>query len=341
MLNSPVGGKNEIDYQKLCKKYDEYVVNAHTDSVHQGFVELLSSPHSRSRALWRNTKIILERLKRMRIFLKYSKKLREGMKECFTDLNPYFAAMAEGTWVTPVDSELHEELWQKFKKYAKSEWSIVKIGFTLVPPQLIFRKKAILFKYAVVVLYEMKKDKIDKAPGVEASDEVMRVYAELGLAVNDLAHWLRGQGIRCQSNHPLGGLVLTPPLAGKAGLGWQGQSGMLITREFGPRQRIAPIFVENQVFPLTDSEEHAWIEEYCDACGLCVKECPAGAIREDRISSIDTVEGIGAVKTCIDRKKCFPFFIKTMGCSLCLKVCPFSKGASVYDRLKACITKGE
>jgi hypothetical protein len=136
MLNSPaIGGKNEIDYQKLCKKYHDYVVNAHADSVHQGFVELLSSPHNRSGALWRNTKIILERLKRMRIFLKYSKKLRKGMKECFSDLDPYFAAMAEGTWVTPVDSpELHEELWQKFKEYALSEWGIVKIGFTMVRP---------------------------------------------------------------------------------------------------------------------------------------------------------------------------------------------------------------
>lgn len=337
-ITNPLEGKKEIEYRKLCEKYHDYVISAHADSVREGFQELFSnsSRNRRSFILQSNTKGISKLLKRMWVFLKYSKKMQKGMKECFTDLEPYFKVMNEGTWSEPQDFKRpQEELWQEFKEYAGSKWDITKVGFTAVPPQLVFKEKAILFKYALVLLQEMKKCKIDKAPGFEAGAEVMRVYADLGLAANDLARWLRDRGVRCQSNHPMGGLVLTPPLAGKAGLGWQGLSGILITKEFGARQRIAPIFVENQVFPLTDSEEHTWIEEYCDTCRLCVKECPPGAIHGERTHSIENVEGIGAVRTCIDREKCFPFFLQTMGCSVCLKVCPFSAGA--YDLLKASI----
>lgn len=254
-----MGGKNEIEYRKLCEKYHEYVVLAHADSVREGFQELFSysSRNRRSFLLQNNVKGISKLLKRMWVFLRYSKKMQKGMKECFTDLDPYFKAMHEGTWSEPQGFKPpQEELWQEFKEYARSKWNITKVGFTAVPPQLVFKEKAILFKYALILLQEMKKCKIDKAPGFEASAEVMRVYADLGIAANDLARWLRDRGVRCQSSHPMGGLVLTPPLAGKAGLGWQGLSGILITKEFGSRQRIAPIFVENQVFPLTDSEEH-------------------------------------------------------------------------------------
>ena len=36
----------------------------------------------------------------------------------------------------------------------------------------------------------------------------------------------------------------------------------------------------------------------------------------------------------IDREKCFPYFFKTVGCSVCIKVCPFAKGKQAYEKLK-------
>ena len=51
----------------------------------------------------------------------------------------------------------------------------------------------------------------------------MRIYNSLGLAVNDIARWLRNKhDIRCQSNHPLGGLVNTPPFSRKGRVGLAG-----------------------------------------------------------------------------------------------------------------------
>lgn len=233
-----------------------------------------------------------------------------------------------------MESYPNYELWDDLITYAWDTWQ-VKIGFTEVPQEVIFRDKAVLFRYALVVIQEMEKEKIDLAPSMDAGEEVLHVYTTLGIAVNEIARWLRKEyAVRCQANHPLGGLVCSVPLAGKAGMGWMGSNGLLITPEFGQRQRIAPIFLEAPLFEFTDSDEHRWIEDYCEVCGLCRKKCPTGAILDDRIVTHEGVAGIGELRSGIDREKCYPYFNQTLGCSVCVKVCPFSKGGKTYDTLK-------
>ncbi len=158
----------------------------------------------------------------------------------------------------------------------------------------------------------MKKNEIEKAPEIGAGIETMRVYWHLGKAIHDIAHWLRKKGIKCQDNHPLDGLTLTPPLAAKAGMGWRGKMELLITPEFGPRQRIAPIFIDKPYFNYTDSREHAWIEKYCRSCGSCQKNCPTNAIRDEFVPYLEGIESIGALKSCIDKNKCYPYFQETI-----------------------------
>ena len=277
----------------------------------------------------------------IRVFAKYGRKLMRGRKKIYEDLIPYLADLENyGKYITEsktqelFNSYPNKSLWSELQDYAKAKWDIIKIGFTELPQELIFRNKAVLFRYAIVFMQEMKKEKIDKAPEMEAGEETMRIYAELGMAVADIAEWLRGKGIRSQAVHPLGGLVCTPPLAGKAGMGGQGMQGCLITPEFGPRQRLAPIFIEGKIFEYTDNKEHEWIESYCESCKNCQNNCPAEAIYNERVISIENLPGIGAVKTCIDKDKCFPYFSKSLGCSICIKVCPFSGGPKTYQALK-------
>ena len=225
------------------------------------------------------------------------------------------------------------KLWEELKGYAWARWKVV-LGFTELPLDFIFCDKAVLFKYVLVAIQEMDKEKINTAPDLDAGEEVLSVYSSLGIAVNDIARWLRKQGVRSQANHPLGGLVSTVPLAGKAGMGWMGQNGLLITPQYGQRQRIAPIFVEAPIFAFTDSDEHRWIEEYCKKCMRCYKNCPTGAIYEEKQVRVEEITGFGPAKTCIDREKCFPYFNETLGCSICVKVCPFSRADGVYEKLK-------
>ncbi|MFX0148494.1 MAG: hypothetical protein ACFE8E_12210 [Candidatus Hodarchaeota archaeon] len=335
-------GKEEQSFLEFCRKHPNQVVKYHESSVQEGFEYLFSTgfsfPSGAGISRW---KMMRERFSSggfsmFKIMLRYGPKIMKGRKRSFRDLTSYLQEIENSTFKKADKPAIayNLKLWHEINQYASEKWDIVKIGFTDLPTQLIFKDKFVLFKYALVFMQEMKKDKIDMAPLPTAGLEVMRVYATLGEAVNDIARWLRKKGVRCQSNHPLGGLVCTPPLAAKAGMGAQGRNGMLITPEFGPRQRLAPIFIEERLFDFTDNSDHIWIEEICITCHVCQKNCPANAILEEKRINIDNIPGIGAMCTCIEREKCFPYFLKTGGCSICIKVCPFSNGKKNYEKLK-------
>lgn len=70
-----------------------------------------------------------------------------------------------------------------------------------------------------------------------------------------------------------------------AGLGEIGWSKVFLTREFGPRQRLAVMLTDAELEP--DPIETGVL---CDRCKRCVAECPAGAIDPERSVSIE-VEG--------------------------------------------------
>lgn len=258
-----------------------------------------------------------------------------NLGKAFDDIEPYLNELESTGHImvekTYCDSYPNKDLWNELTQYAWTKWK-VRIGYTKLPQELIFKGKTVLFPYAIVCIQEMQKDKIAKAPEIQAGGEAIRVYDSLGKAVNDIAMWLRTTySIKCQSNHPIGGLVSTPPLAVKAGMGIKGKNGLLITPEFGQRQRIATIFTQEQLFEFTDgTTDHSWMQNICDKCKRCMKSCPVNAIREetDQDITIKNVDGIGDLKTSINRRECFSYFNGTLGCSVCVKVCPFSKSTS-------------
>jgi len=190
-------------------------------------------------------------------------------------------------------------------------------GYTSVPPELVFEGKAVLHANAIVLAMEMDKTRMDGSPSPDSAVMVHETYNQLGIAANAIARHLRALGCSAQAGHPLGGLVLYPPLAQAAGLGRQGMHGLLITPEFGPRVRLAAVFTSIEDLPSTGTDEHAWIEDFCRECVKCVRQCPPAAINEEPVRH-DT----GRV-TWIDADRCLPYFVRNHGCSICIKVCPF------------------
>jgi epoxyqueuosine reductase len=190
-------------------------------------------------------------------------------------------------------------------------------GYTRVPPELVFRGKAVLHPAAIVLVMEMDKARMDTSPSPDTAVMVHETYDELGIAANVIARHLRTAGFSAQAGHPLGGPALYPPLARAAGLGWQGRHGLLITPEFGPRVRLAAVFVSIEDLPTTAGDDHAWIEDFCRGCVKCVRECPPRAIRSEPIRHAS-----GRVSW-IEPERCLPYFVRNNGCSICIRVCPF------------------
>jgi epoxyqueuosine reductase QueG len=206
----------------------------------------------------------------------------------------------------------------ELESYARSE-GVDDIGYARLHETLVFRRKAVLHRNAIVLSMEMDRDRIDTSPSEQSFIEVHQTYHHLGRAANRIAAWLRKRGYSAHAGHPLMGLALYPPLAQQAGLGWRGLHGLLITPQFGPRVRLAAVFTSIENLPFGRENPHAWIEEYCDLCKLCVRECPPQAILERPVAHAN------GLVACTEDDACFPFFAENYGCSICIRVCPFHK----------------
>ena len=212
---------------------------------------------------------------------------------------------------------------KEFEAYARS-LGVAKIGYTEISPEFIFNERSVAYSHAIVLIVEMDKATIDKAPSPETQAMGIVTYQQVGSLTNRLTDYLREHGYAAEAGHPAIGPALYPWLAIKAGLGNGGRHGLLITPEFGPRQRISAIFTSISNLPVTDSTEHAWTRSFCATCGNCIRKCPGQAIYEQPIVHAD-----GRI-SCIDGDKC-------ISCTLCMKECSFNK--SGYAKIKAAYLK--
>ena len=118
------------------------------------------------------------------------------------------------------------------------------------------------------------------------------------------------------------GAISHKAVARMAGLGWQGKSLLLVTREFGPRVRLATIPTDAE---LAGDNPTA---NLCGECTACRDACPAAAIK-----------GVGTESHYKNREEAL-YFSKCVGklynefakipdvgngtCGICIEACPFS-----------------
>lgn len=211
-----------------------------------------------------------------------------------------------------------KEFLLKFEKYSH-ELGVDSIGYVEVPSQLIFNDRSIISKNAVVLTLEMDGNIISNSPSKENQEMALQTYDDLGKITNKLAEFMRKNGFAAQASHPAGGFVMYPWIAQIGGLGYSGRHGLLITPEFGPRQRISAIFTTITNLPVSEND-HSWVSDFCSTCSRCIRSCPENAIMNAPVEHED-----GRLSY-IDSEKC-------MGCTICIKECSFNKKG--YYNIKA------
>ena len=214
-----------------------------------------------------------------------------------------------------------EEFMKEFETYAKS-LGISSIGYTQITPDLLIKERFISYPHTIVLTMAIGEDIINSEPGDEAHALNDSLYAEFGRITYKISDYLRKNGYATEVAHPYEGGVNFSPLGQKAGLGWIGKSGLLITPELGPRLKISAIFVSIANLPETSQDDHSWISDYCNRCSKCIKVCPEKALQEKETCC-------GEKETKLEQKLCIGC---SQGCTYCIEDCPFhSKG---YDHVK-------
>ena len=211
-------------------------------------------------------------------------------------------------------AEEEPDFWEEMEEYAGS-LDVDMVGYTPADSDYIFQGMRILYPNLVVLGMEMRWPEMSQAPAVPASVETIRVYADLGRATNKVADFIMERGYHAQPLPPYSVYLLWTATAWAAGLAEKGLHGLMITPQFGPMQRWSVVATDAGPLPDREPVDMGWLPEFCNSCRRCIEACPAGAVLEEPIPRQ------GNIITHIDNERCYPYFARYRGCSICLRVC--------------------
>ncbi|MFC1713090.1 reductive dehalogenase [Candidatus Poribacteria bacterium] len=176
---------------------------------------------------------------------------------------------------------------------------------------------------AIIMGVEMDGDLIKHSPSPLASAAVGNGYSRMVFTTACLAEFLRDLGWQAIGSG--NDTALSIPLAMDAGLGECGRNGMLITPEFGARQRLCKVFTDAPLVP--DRPIEFGVVDFCEKCGKCAKACPVEAITagERTPEALTPSNSPGVLKWPVNGEKCLRFW-RTNGtsCCNCISSCPMS-----------------
>ena len=190
------------------------------------------------------------------------------------------------------------------------------VGITAMTERALYRGGELRYPTAIVVLMPMDSAEMAYVTTDRAGAETMRAYMEISRTVIALSESIRAMGWRARA-YCEGADILHIPLAIDAGLGQLGKHGSLICKEFGSSMRIATVLTD---LPLAlDQPVDIAVDDLCLGCRRCTLDCPVDAITDSK----QMVRG--DEKWYVDFDKCAPYFTATVGCGICIEVCPWTK----------------
>jgi reductive dehalogenase len=154
-------------------------------------------------------------------------------------------------------------------------------------------------------------------------------YSTSGFVACVLADYIRRLGYDARAHHARNYQVVLPPILLWAGLGEMCRIGDIVLNPFlGPRFKAAVVTTSLPLVP--DKPIDFGLQDFCNKCRKCARECPSQAI-----SAGDKVIFNGYEKWPNDVRRCTSMRVGNQhgsGCGTCIKVCPWNKPFTPFHR---------
>ncbi len=188
------------------------------------------------------------------------------------------------------------------------------------------------WQYAIVVGTPMSWDPLYANPTYGTSNDA---YARSRIIGFRLASFIKQLGYGARPHTPGTDYdLMVPPILVDAGIGEQGRPSIVITPELGCNFRPAVVTTNLPLKP--DKPIDFGVQDFCRHCKICAENCPSNAITFG-----DPVEERGYLRYKVDTAKCLNFWNSTlgsMGCRLCVAVCPYTRKANWLHKAALKIT---
>ncbi len=216
------------------------------------------------------------------------------------------------------------------------------VGITKINPLWLYSKRGEIFhenwedwgkeievthKYAIVFTTEMAFELVGSAPHTPTVISSMSNYAQGAFIATQLAAYIANMGYAATANHMRHYDAPLVPLAVDAGLGETGRLGYLMTKDFGPRVRLAAVLTELEL--IADCPVDIGVEDFCKICKKCANCCPSNSIPLN-----DPAEVNGTLRWKLNAETCFDYWGKVgTDCNVCMRVCPWSHASSFPHKI--------
>ncbi len=187
-------------------------------------------------------------------------------------------------------------------------------------------------RYGVVILLDQGYETMEGASGDDwvSGAQSMRAYMRGAQIAGIMAEHLRSLGFSARSHTNRDSEVLHIPLVLEAGLGEMSRIGELVLNPFvGPRFKSVVVTTDMPITP--DRKIDFGLQDFCQKCTKCARECPCGAIPfGDKIM----FNGYETWKP--DVEKCTKYRLgnlKGSACGRCMKTCPYNIEGVLSERI--------
>ncbi|MEE8414531.1 MAG: reductive dehalogenase [Dehalococcoidales bacterium] len=178
-------------------------------------------------------------------------------------------------------------------------------------------------KYAICIVVDQGREAMDASDGNDwiSAAQSGRGYAMCGFIGNVVANYIRMMGYPARLNYLRDYQVAVPPLLMLSGIGEISRANIVLNPFLGLRFKASVVTTDLPLEP--DKPVDFGLQDFCDKCLKCAKECPSRSI-----STGKKVLKNGYENWEFDYETCRKYRFnnpKGVSCGRCIKVCPWNK----------------